>query len=521
MSPAVKSPGMIRLTLRQGSIVQTFALPGEKAFVGRLDANDVAVDDPAVSRKHCMIRVAADGGLEVLDLNSRHGTVVNGRSVERSPLVEGDEIWLGEARLRVGYPGLAPSSAAPAPPPSSPGPPARAKKDLISAEYEITFSQRLYRHLGRTPFWAASLLLHVVVVYVFCLFPFPEPAPEDGIGTLAGTLDDDLSSFVENLPGPDDSAFADALEPEPVFPDLDDAMEDPADEPAPYTDEETADILKIGPSQSDFSAREKAVDLASAVEVPDAAFGQGSADEANRRAAALLRRSFRSGEGGPLGILRRLSPGEVVVVEGQYDRVEEFLDLLDVSYEKVFVRAIERTRFEGRRVVFVNCGNEAPSAAGVKRLREFVERGGYLLGSDWAVENVMRRGFSEFVVPLEHRGRNVITPNEVIAIHAGEGGLGHFLLEGTALGRRDARWWLEESSYPFRIVNPSAVTSLIESNDLEREYGTSPVAATFRCGQGRVLHMLGHFWQKEGNLKGAFSAQRLIANFLISALRKR
>ena len=40
-------------------------------------------------------------------------------------------------------------------------------------------------------------------------------------------------------------------------------------------------------------------------------------------------------------------------------------------------------------------------------------------------------------------------------------------------------------------------------------------------GRGRVLHMLGHFYQQEGNLKGTFSAQRLIANFLLAAIRKR
>ena len=42
----------------------------------------------------------------------------------------------------------------------------------------------------------------------------------------------------------------------------------------------------------------------------------------------------------------------------------------------------------------------------------------------------------------------------------------------------------------------------------------------FGKGKGRVLHMLGHVYQMEGNLKGTFSAQRLMANFLIAAVRK-
>ena len=66
-----------------------------------------------------------------------------------------------------------------------------------------------------------------------------------------------------------------------------------------------------------------------------------------------------------------------------------------------------------------------------------------------------------------------------------------------------------------------AVEVLIESEDLKKRYGSKHVAVTFRFGKGRVFHMLGHFFQKEGNLRGAFSAQRLIANFLIAAVRRK
>ena len=97
----------------------------------------------------------------------------------------------------------------------------------------------------------------------------------------------------------------------------------------------------------------------------------------------------------------------------------------------------------------------------------------------------------------------------------------HFLLSGTSLERADAKWWLEESSYPFRVLKGGTVEVLIESEDLNRKYGTKAVAVTFKFGKGRVLHMLGHFFQKEGNIKGAFSAQRLVANFLIAAVRGR
>ena len=71
------------------------------------------------------------------------------------------------------------------------------------------------------------------------------------------------------------------------------------------------------------------------------------------------------------------------------------------------------------------------------------------------------------------------------------------------------------------MLKKGSVDVLLESDDLMQRDGASPVAVTFRFGEGRVLHLLGHFYQKEGNLRGTFSTQRLIANFLIAAVRRK
>ncbi|MHC4820415.1 MAG: hypothetical protein ACYTDX_01685, partial [Planctomycetota bacterium] len=34
-------------------------------------------------------------------------------------------------------------------------------------------------------------------------------------------------------------------------------------------------------------------------------------------------------------------------------------------------------------------------------------------------------------------------------------------------------------------------------------------------GKGKVLHLLGHAWQKQGNLKGTYGMQRIVLNFLL------
>jgi hypothetical protein len=233
----------------------------------------------------------------------------------------------------------------------------------------------------------------------------------------------------------------------------------------------------------------------------------------------LLRRSLSGRGSNSMGLLRKLKASEILVVDGQYDHGEVLLEMLDIKYQHAGVRRLDRTPFRGRKIVFFNCTNLSPTPAALKKIQKFVREGGYLICSDWAVSTVLARAFPGYVEPVMKAGRKVLTPDEVIRISPSRSAVGHFLMNGMALKKNEAKWWLEESSYPFRVLRPDSVDVLIESDDLDRKYGTRPVAVTFKFGKGRVLHMLGHFFQKEGNLKGTFSAQRLVANFLIAAIK--
>jgi pSer/pThr/pTyr-binding forkhead associated (FHA) protein len=67
--------------------------------IGRTASNEVVIpDDPKVSRSHAEIRLH-DGQWTVLDLGSRNGTKVNGRTVESHPLRDGDRIRLGSTSV--------------------------------------------------------------------------------------------------------------------------------------------------------------------------------------------------------------------------------------------------------------------------------------------------------------------------------------------------------------------------------------------------------------------------------------
>jgi pSer/pThr/pTyr-binding forkhead associated (FHA) protein len=74
------------------------AISREWTRIGRSLAADVRFDDATVSRRHALV-ANEEGGVRVLDDRSLNGIVVNGRRVEWSPLVDGDELVIGRHTL--------------------------------------------------------------------------------------------------------------------------------------------------------------------------------------------------------------------------------------------------------------------------------------------------------------------------------------------------------------------------------------------------------------------------------------
>ena len=75
---------------------RTLLLEAEELTLGRHASNRLVIRDPAVSRHHARL-TRDEGGFLLRDLDSRHGTLVNGRPVERHRLTHGDLVALGES----------------------------------------------------------------------------------------------------------------------------------------------------------------------------------------------------------------------------------------------------------------------------------------------------------------------------------------------------------------------------------------------------------------------------------------
>jgi len=71
----------------------------QAAILGRLDSNDIPVKDPKASREHAKLYKQGTA-FAIVDLNSSNGTMVNGESITKRVLKDGDEIGIGLVRMR-------------------------------------------------------------------------------------------------------------------------------------------------------------------------------------------------------------------------------------------------------------------------------------------------------------------------------------------------------------------------------------------------------------------------------------
>lgn len=76
---------------------------GGGVTIGRVGSNDIAIDEPSVSRFHAYMRQAEDGSWLLIDTGSFHGTFVSDRKLapeERATLVDGAIIRFGGALVQ-------------------------------------------------------------------------------------------------------------------------------------------------------------------------------------------------------------------------------------------------------------------------------------------------------------------------------------------------------------------------------------------------------------------------------------
>jgi hypothetical protein len=179
-------------------------------------------------------------------------------------------------------------------------------------------------------------------------------------------------------------------------------------------------------------------------------------------------------------------------VKGCYDHVEKVLEALELPYTTLVAGQVSGVPLSPRQILVINCPGEVGPEA-IRKIRMFVEEGGTLFTTDWALKNVLEPAFPGIV---EYNGR--ATADDVVRVVVRIGRIGFWRGDGRG---DDPLWWLEGSSYPIRVLAPEKVEVLIASQELKAKYGESPVAIRFRAGKGEVFHMISHYYLQRAELR--------------------
>jgi hypothetical protein len=193
--------------------------------------------------------------------------------------------------------------------------------------------------------------------------------------------------------------------------------------------------------------------------------------------------------------LQEINQTDVIVVRGQYDRVQDVLGAMDIPFTLVSAARLNRINLSPSQVVFINCPGKL-SRKGIGEIRYFVESGGFLVTTDWALRHVIEPAF-----PGLMRYNDRPTRDDVVRIEILEGG--NRFLEGLVSPGEDPQWWLEGSSYPIEILDQKNVEVLITSREMAERYGEAPIAVTFNFGLGSVFHIVSHYYLQRSELRTA------------------
>ncbi len=216
--------------------------------------------------------------------------------------------------------------------------------------------------------------------------------------------------------------------------------------------------------------------------------------------------------------LKEIAEGDIIVVEGKFDQVQNVLKELGIPYELVDRAEIQDLSLRKNTVLIFNCHDTQENIIPGKTLQKiakFVENGGYLFTSDWELQNVLQKGFKGRI------GMSTLTQEKDlnVKIEPSQENFDHPFLRDVfpkdPFKLQNYRWKIDSASSTLRFSPKSKVYPLVVSKELGQKYSNPTVAATFRHGRGSVLHVLSHFYQQRDAAGDGFALQQILANFII------
>jgi hypothetical protein len=203
-------------------------------------------------------------------------------------------------------------------------------------------------------------------------------------------------------------------------------------------------------------------------------------------AQEMVRDQLREHDPAAAAELEDVRESDIIVTRGQHDHIESVLKLASTPHTVADPADLESAGLRPDQVLFVNCpGSYSPAA--LRKVECFVREGGFLFTTDWALKNVLEPAFPGHVEYNSQATSDEVVRVEILAAEDP-------YLQSLIGPEDDPQWWLEESSYPIRVLDPEKVKVLVTSKEIARKYGEEAVFVTFDYGEGKIYHMISHFY---------------------------
>jgi SAM-dependent methyltransferase len=172
----------------------------------------------------------------------------------------------------------------------------------------------------------------------------------------------------------------------------------------------------------------------------------------------------------------------VVEVKGAWDDSGKTLRKFQIPFTHIRSGDLRDYPLEQAKVLIINCSGTVPRES-LQRIRDFVAHGGYLLSTDWALDNLVQKAFPGYITWNRRINSTGMYDAEVVRPDP--------VLFQYTVAR--SNWRLEEECHLCTVLRPDVVRVLVHSGNLNREDGAGVLAVTFPFGRGQVLHLVGHF----------------------------
>jgi hypothetical protein len=217
-------------------------------------------------------------------------------------------------------------------------------------------------------------------------------------------------------------------------------------------------------------------------------------EQAYKASSKILEKRMAKERPVDLEILKKVKESSIVIVTGSYDRVETVLDMINVPYVLIEPEEVDRIELSPDQILIINCPGNIYDE-GLAKIKRFVQYGGFLFTTDWALQNILEKIFPEFV---KYNQRP--TADDCVAVQVVD--KTNKFLEGLFKADEEPIWWLESSSYPIQLLDKKSVKILVKSREMEKKYGEAPIVITFDYGEGgTVLHMTSHYYLQRAELR--------------------